>query len=159
MTKFIYLISGSLIMLLGILLFSWGYSNSSFPEIENTNKIIGKVSDIEIQGWKVDFKTKGESRKFSYFRHYGNYDIVKDMLSRAEQPMIEMIVQRNDMNSAPIIYQIVIDGKKVTNFEEKKSKHGDYTKSIYWFAIGLIFIGAVGLFMGLRVKLRPEESE
>ena len=70
-----------------------------------------------------------------------------------------MIVQKTDVNSTPIIYQMVIGGKEVTNFEEKKSKHGDYTKSIYWFAIGLIFIGAVGIFMGLRMKLRHEESE
>ncbi|SEK92875.1 hypothetical protein SAMN05216262_10416 [Colwellia chukchiensis] len=158
-TKYVYLISGVLIILLGIFLLSWGYSNSSFPEIENTNKIMGTASDIEVKGWKIDFKISDDLRIYSYYRHYGNYDEVKELLSRNEQPIIEMLVENTDINSTPAIYQVTINGKEVTNFEEKKSNHGEYTNSIYWFAIVLIFIGGIGVFMGLKTKALPEDNE
>lgn len=150
--KFIYLLAGILLTFLGIGLSIWGYINSNFPEIEGTEKVIGEVTQIEQQGWRIDFKVIGQSKAFSYYRHYGNFDRVKDLMANKEKVMLEMNVEKKTA-SKPIIYSIEIDNIEVTNFEEKKSKHGEYIKSVYWFSVLMVLCGMSGIFMGTKKVL------
>jgi hypothetical protein len=154
-TSVIYFISSLLITILGIASLTWGYNNSSFPNIQETETVIGTATDIELHGWEIKFKIRGHSKDFSYFRYYGNFETVKESITGNEWPKVKMIVEKPITQSYPNIYGIVINDTEITNFEDKKSKHDDYTKSIYWFSIGLIFLGIVGFFMGVKNRRSP----
>ena len=149
--KIIYTLSGLIVTLIGLVLLHWGISNRTFPDYSATQIIAGKATNTEVRGWKISFNVEGYDDKFSYYRHYGNFNLVRELLINRE-PEVELVVDNTGNAANSKVYEISIDGKKITDFSEKKSNHTEYTKSVYIFSVVLFLIGCFGVFLGISKK-------
>ncbi|AXR07143.1 hypothetical protein [Salinimonas sediminis] len=156
--EYIYTLSGFIVVLISLALLYWGISNRSFPDYSATKVIAGKASNVEVLGWKIRFKIEGYDEPIIYYRHFGNFNLVEKLLADTERE-VELIIDNAENLSDSTVYEISIDGEKVTNFSEKKSNHGEYTKSVYILSAVLFLLGCFGVYLGMRKKSFVAQSD
>lgn len=72
---------------------------------------------------------------------------------------VESIIDNAENLSDSTVYEISIGGEKVTNFGEKKSNHGKYTKSVYILSAVLFFSRLFWPLLGYEKKSFVAQSD
>lgn len=157
----LYRICGVPIILIGTLIFVWGFNKNMNLDTNNLVTITGEISSYEVNSSLISIKLKGNQREYIYLKKYGNFVFLENYLQEIGEGMVYLETNKNQHNLdiQHEIYSLTINGNEINSLNNSVEISRSWVRSIYFLSFLFLIIGLISVLFGDKIAKMDKKSD